>query len=183
MAGPAIHAANVGLQSLVRTVQDGPAAMLDSRLGVIAFARGASIEVPLKDAASVAPPRISPRARRSDLGSAVEAILEELRVSDVHSNKSRSDDHGIHIFIFSDGYPTDDWRTPLLRLADFVKPQAFAVTSVACGLNPDLGALYRISRDGETYHSSELNQETLAAHIHDRMSGTKTADPEGWDPR
>ena len=144
MAGEAIDAVSLGVNTLVNEMRGNPLALETVYLSIITFSRVAKQVVPLTELLSFQPSKLSVRPGTA-LGSALRLLMECLKRDIVKTTETTKGDYKPLIFILTDGQPTDDWEGAADALKSPGTPKAANVFAIGCGLDVDIETLYRIT--------------------------------------
>lgn len=133
MSGEPISAVNQGVQALVDMLRQDPFALETVFLSVIEFSTDAQQTIPLSDLMTFQPPVLTPNGATS-LGAALALTAERIQQEVQLSTASRKGDWRPLVFVFTDGYATDDMRQGVSAIQN-VK----AARVVGCAAGEDAG--------------------------------------------
>lgn len=144
MAGAAIDAVNVAVTNMVRDLLKRPHALETVAISLIAFAGRAKQVVPLTalDLFKVPPLSVSPG---TSLGRALDLLASCIETEVVKNTKDRKGDWRPLVFLFTDGQPTDDWRSTAKRLKTLNSPRIANIYAIGCGEDVDFSVLTEIT--------------------------------------
>lgn len=144
MAGPAIDAVNVAVANMVRDLLKQPHALETVAISLIAFAGRARQVVPLiaLDLFKVPPLSVSPG---TSLGRALDLLTSCIETEVVKTTRDRKGDWRPLVFLFTDGQPTDDWRSAVKRLKSLNSPRIANIYAIGCGEDTDFSVLTEIT--------------------------------------
>lgn len=162
MSGAPIQAVNNGLADFEHALKNDPHALETAHVSVVEFSSDANQVAPLADAASFQAPSLSAGGSTS-LGEALE-LLKDRMDEEVRSRSSdyRGDWKPL-VFLFTDGYPTDDWEPALDAFEQSEQGSAANVIAIGCGPDVDESVLERIAGPEQTLLSKELNEERISS--------------------
>lgn len=132
MAGEPIAAMQMGLHALVDELRGDPYALETVWLSVVTFASTADQAVPLTDINEFHVPELDAGGTTA-LGEAFDVLLERILAEVRTTTEEYKADWRPMVFLFTDGEPTDDWRSPATRFR-----HANRATLVACGAGPEV---------------------------------------------
>lgn len=158
MYGEPIEAVNNGAKLLIRTLRKEGLAMETVKLSFIEFNSTASIKVPLTDLAQVQEPVFTAGGGTS-LGQAFDVLGDSISkdVQVGNPEKEQKGDYKPLVFIFTDGYPTDDWKSALAR---FDKKKVNFI--VSCGVpGADKNVLNEISGPEYVIELESANEDEI----------------------
>ncbi|OUL70314.1 TerY-C metal binding domain-containing protein [Paraburkholderia hospita] len=143
MAGDKIRKMEEGLHSIVRTLRTDPHALETAYVSVIAFAGVAKAIVPLVEVVSFYPPKL-PLGGGTSLGAALTALMDEMDVSVKRSTADQKGDWKPIVYLFTDGRPTDHFRSAISRWNSTYASRATLI-AVGFGGNADLAVLKELT--------------------------------------
>ena len=144
MAGAAIDAVNLGLQTLLGELRSNPLALDNAALSVIAFSGKAEQIVPLTDLTVFQMPRLSIRPGTS-LGAALRLLSDSLRREVNRTTATTKGDYRPLVFLLTDGQPTDDWRAGVQALTEPGMVHPANIYAIGCGPDVDTEILREIT--------------------------------------
>jgi uncharacterized protein YegL len=132
MAGEPIVAVNQGLQMLKSELENEPRAVQTVWLCLISFGGQARLEVPLTELMAFNPPRLG-AGGGTPLGEALRLLNQSIDEDLVLTTGQGSGDYKPLVFIFTDGEPTDDWRTAAQEVKQRARARTANIIAVGCG--------------------------------------------------
>lgn len=114
MTGEPIEQVKNGVQMLVSALRQDPYALETAYLSVIAFNTTASQLVPLTELTSFQAPDLQ-AGGVTELGEALKLVAERASQEVTKTTADTKGDWKPMVFIMTDGMPTDDWESGLLR--------------------------------------------------------------------
>ena len=138
MAGTKIIAVNEGLELLYRTMASDPRVIETEYVSLITFSDNAMQE-PLTDVPNLIAPTLAAHGT-SAMGSAIHLLCDSIRHDLVPSGTIRKGDYRPLVFLFTDGQPTDDWKSASRDLHSLTKQLQPTMYCFGFGydVNPDV---------------------------------------------
>lgn len=144
MSGEPIVAVNQGLQMLKTDLEQEPRAVESVWISIISFGGTAIVDVPLTELMQFNPPTL--RAEGSTpLGEALRLLNRAIDNDVVLSSGQSTGDYKPLVFLFTDGDPTDEWRTPAQEVKQRSKAKTANIIAVGCGPNINTATLKEIT--------------------------------------
>jgi uncharacterized protein YegL len=109
MIGEPLKAVEDGVRQLLNSLKKNPYALETVWLSVITFDVKARITTPLTEFSAFKPPKLSVKPGTA-LGAALDLLQKTMQKDLVKSTKDTKGDYKSLVFIFTDGYPTDNWK-------------------------------------------------------------------------
>ena len=159
MAGEPIAAMQMGIKALISALQEDPQAVDTVWLSIITFDSDAEQVLPLTDIREVAAPPLDAGGTTA-LGQAL-TLLDERMEDEVRTySEDQKADWKPLAFIFTDGAPTDDWKTPVHALKSQNK-----ITVIACGAGPEVNTTILGQIGHKNVRLDNTQPETLMAFL------------------
>jgi uncharacterized protein YegL len=146
MAGPPIAAVNEGLHLIKRDLGSDPRAIETVAISMIAFGGDrATLLHPPTDLPNWIPPVLSTHGG-TPLGSALSLVNSQIdhTVAQRRSAEVAGDWKPL-LFLFTDGEPTDDYRTPAKALRSRTERKMANFVAIGCGPNVNTATLRELS--------------------------------------
>lgn len=144
MAGPGIDEINRGIKTIVSTLQSNPMALETVHLSLITFSRYAKQVVPLTEILSFQAPHLSVRPGTA-LGAATQLLLQCMQREVVKASPVTKGDYKPLVFLFTDGQPTDDWKSAVAMFKKANSPKVANVYAIGCGPDVDTSILRELT--------------------------------------
>lgn len=144
MAGSAIEDVNRAVQVMVRDLRGTPQALDTVAISVITFSGDARLVVPLTPIELFQLPALTIRPGTS-LGRALDLLVSCVSMDVVKTTESRKGDWRPLVFLFTDGQPTDDWRSAAERLKTLTSPRISSIYAIGSGIDVDYSVLHEIT--------------------------------------
>ncbi len=157
-----VDGVNAGLATFAAELRNDPVCAESVEALVIEFGGASRVVSPWSDPNSLVVPTLVANGG-TPLGQALEILLRELR-SEVRLRVEEGDpgDYGAHVWLFSDGNPTDQWEHLLPDLHN--EPRISAINAFAIGPDADLEILRRIVGGlGNVFEIVDLTPERIRA--------------------
>jgi uncharacterized protein YegL len=145
MAGDNIRVLNKGVENLVRTLRMDPHALESVYLSVIVFAGKAKTLTPLIELSSFYPPRL-PLGSGTSLGKALDHLMSDIDKSVVKTTHEVKGDWKPVVYLLTDGKPTDEAASAIMRWKDSYSKKASLVT-VGIGSHADMSTLRQLTEN------------------------------------
>ena len=145
MAGVNLRKMEDGVSAIVRKLRTDPQALETVYFSVIPFAGIAKTLVPLVEIVSFYPPKL-PLGGGTNLGGALDALMDEIDKSVVMTTVDRKGDWQPIVYLFTDGRPTD---SPTQSIDRWNSTYRKRTTLIAVGLGgaADLSVLRRVTEN------------------------------------
>lgn len=153
MNGEPIEALKNGVQIMISSLRQNPQAIETAHLSVITFDATAQQVVPLTDLSSFQMVDIKASGVTA-LGDALKLVANKIDTEVAKTTTEQKGDWKPLVFIFTDGIPTDDWRS---GLAEFKKHKVAFTVACAAGAGSDTSLLKEITEN-------VVSLETADAH-------------------
>jgi len=144
MAGEPIVAVNQGLQLLKNDLEGEPRAVETVWISVISFGGQAQVEVPLTELMAFNAPTLNAEGS-TPLGEALRLLNRSIDNDIIVTTGVHTGDYKPLIFIFTDGDPTDDWRTPARELKQRTQAKTANIIAIGCGPSVNVNNLKEIT--------------------------------------
>ena len=144
MAGTAIKDVNRAVQDMVRELCAKPNVLDTVAMSVITFSNDARLVVPLTPIEFFQIPPLTIRPGTS-LGRALDLLASCVKTDVVRTTKDRKGDWRPLVFLFTDGQPTDDWRSAAERLKALTSPKIANIYAIGSGIDVDYSVLHEIT--------------------------------------
>lgn len=153
MVGENLKKIEDGLASIIKTLRTDPHALETAYVSVIAFAGIAKTIAPLVELVSFYPPKL-PLGGGTNLGAALDALMNEMDKSVVRTTAERKGDWKPIIYLLTDGRPTDN---PTQAIDKWNAGYAKKASLIAVGLGPsaDLSVLRRLTENVILFEASQ----------------------------
>lgn len=145
MAGKNLNNMELGITKIIKTLRSDPYALETAYLSIIAFAGKVRILNPLTEIPNFVPNKL-PIGGGTSLGLALTQLMDEIDRNVVTSSHDRKGDWKPIIFLFTDGSPTDNVDSPIMRWNRSYRTKANLV-AVSIGQDADLGVLKRVTEN------------------------------------
>ncbi|MEL7336848.1 MAG: VWA domain-containing protein, partial [Planctomycetota bacterium] len=130
MRGEPIEAVKVGLQSMLSSLRQDPAALEATHISIISFDREAKVLMPLTSLETFQLPEIEvPQSGPTNMGEALELLLDRMKTEIVKSTEDTKGDWRPLLFLMTDGSPSDSMAYK--EVIPKIQAEKFA-TIVAC---------------------------------------------------
>lgn len=144
MSGEPIVAVNQGMKMLKSDLENEPRAVESVWISVISFGGQERVEVPLIDLLSFIPPTLNAEGS-TPLGGALRLLNQAIDHDVILGSGQHTGDFKPLIFIFTDGEPTDDWRTPASELKQRSQAKTANIIAIGCGSKVNVNTLKEIT--------------------------------------
>lgn len=144
MAGDPIVAVNQGLQFLKSDLETEPRAVESVWISVISFGGQARVEVPLTELMAFIPPILNAEGG-TPLGGALRLLNQAIDNDIISSTGQHTGDYKPLVFLFTDGEPTDEWRTPAQEVKQRTQAKTANIIAVGCGSQVNTTTLKEIT--------------------------------------
>ncbi len=144
MSGEAIVAVNQGLQFLKNELDNEPRAVETVWISVISFGGRANIDVPLTELMAFTPPTLNAEGS-TPMGEALRLLNSAIDHDVILSSGEHTGDYKPLIFLFTDGEPTDEWRTPARELKQRTQAKTANIIAIGCGPSVNINTLKEIT--------------------------------------
>lgn len=143
MVGEPIQQVEEGLANIIKELKMDPFALETVWVSIIVFAGQAKTLVPLQEIVSFYPPRF-PIGSGTSLSQGLGQLMFELRRNIVKTTLERKGDWKPIVFLFTDGFPTDDTRGAITEWQNNWKHNVNMIT-IALGDQTDIGLLGQLT--------------------------------------
>jgi uncharacterized protein YegL len=144
MSGEAIVAVNQGLQFLRNDLENEPRAVESIWISVISFGGNAKVDVPLTELLSFSPPTFIADGS-TPLGEALRLLNQAIDHDVILGSGQHTGDYKPLVFLFTDGKPTDEWRTPAQEVKQRAQAKTANIIAIGCGPEIDSTMLKEIT--------------------------------------
>jgi uncharacterized protein YegL len=144
MSGEAIVAVNQGLQFLKDDLQNEPRAVESVWISLISFGGTATVDVPLTELMAFNPPQLKSEGS-TPLGEALRLLNKAIDNDVILSAGHGTGDYKPLVFVFTDGDPTDEWRTPAQEVKQRSRAKTANIIAVGCGPSVNTANLKEIT--------------------------------------
>lgn len=153
MVGVNLKKMEDGVAAIVKKLRTDPHALETVYLSVIPFAGVAKTLAPLVELVSFYPPKL-PLGGGTNLGAALDALMNELDKSVVRTTADRKGDWQPIVYLFTDGRPTDD---PSKSIDRWTSKYSKKTTLIAVGLGgaADFNVLRRLTENVIVFEDSK----------------------------
>lgn len=143
MAGKNLDNMEMGITRIIKTLRSDPYALETAYLSTIAFAGKVKVLNPLTEISTFVPSKL-PIGGGTSLGLALTKLMDEIDRTVVTSSHDRKGDWKPIVFLFTDGSPTDNVDSPIMRWNKSYRTKANLV-AVSIGQDADLEVLMRLT--------------------------------------
>ena len=133
-----------GLATMLTALRRDPHALESVYLSVITFDASARVAVPLTSLLDFQEPELRVRPGTA-LGAALELLADRMREEVRTTVAGGRGDYRPLVLLLTDGQPSDDWRTPLVRVGVQARPRPANIYAIGCGLDVDYAVLQGIT--------------------------------------
>jgi len=144
MSGEPIVAVNQGLMFLKNDLENEPRAVESIWISVISFGGRATVDVPLTDLLSFIPPTLNAEGS-TPLGEALRLLNQAIDHDIILGSGQHTGDYKPLVFLFTDGEPTDEWRTPAQEVKQRTQAKTANIIAIGCGPNVNVSMLKEIT--------------------------------------
>jgi uncharacterized protein YegL len=181
MSGEAIVSVNQGLQFLKNDLEDEPRAVETVWISVISFGGKATVDVPLTELMAYNPPTLYAEGS-TPMGEAMRLLNQAIDHDVVLSSGQHTGDYRPLIFLFTDGEPTDDWRSAARELKARTQAKTANIVAVGCGPSVNANTLKEITESVmmmENTNQGEFTKlmEWISMSVKQVSQKRTTADP------
>ncbi|RYD78141.1 MAG: VWA domain-containing protein, partial [Verrucomicrobiaceae bacterium] len=156
MIGEGLQGMQQGMETMLRTLRSDPHALETVWLSCITFDREARLVFPLTELTEVQPPTLQVRPGTA-LGAALNLCADRIQKEVRKTTPQHKGDWRPLIILLTDGQPTDDWSSALLRLGQAVKPRPANIYAIGCGEDVDVSGLRELT--DIIFHMREMTEE------------------------
>jgi uncharacterized protein YegL len=153
MSGEPIESLKNGVQVMISSLRQNPQAIETAYISVITFDATAQQLIPLTDLSSFQMVDIRASGQTS-LGEALRLVANKIDTEVAKTTAEQKGDWKPLVFIFTDGIPTDDWRS---GLAEYKKRKVAYTVACSAGPGSDAAVLKEITEN-------VVSLETADAH-------------------
>lgn len=154
MAGEKIVQVNSGLQLLKSDLETEPRAVQTVWISVISFGDGgARVDVALTELMGFIPPSFT-ASGGTPMGEALRLLNQE-----IDNNVRMGSDYKPLVFLFTDGEPTDEWRSAAAAVKQRSQMKTANIIAIGCGSDVNLNTLKEISET--VLHMSNVSSGQL----------------------
>lgn len=143
MAGENHINMELGITKIIKTLRSDPYALETVFLSIIVFAGRSQILNPLTEVSSFVPTKL-PIGSGTSLGLALADLMDEIDLSVSTSTRDKKGDWKPIVFLFTDGTPTDNVETSIMRWNQSYRNNVNLV-AVSIGHDADLQVLKRLT--------------------------------------
>ena len=143
MIGEPIDAMELGVAQMLAGMRRNPYALETVALSVIAFDRQARVLTPLTDIVDFRKPNFELHPGTA-LGGAFDLLAQRIAQEVVRTTREAKGDFRPLVFLFTDGYPTDQWRESFARFKS-IRPKPALVYAFGCGDDVDYAQLQNVA--------------------------------------
>jgi uncharacterized protein YegL len=144
MIGGGLEAVRSGLSAMLAKLRSDPHALDTVHLSVITFDAEARVAVPMTPLLDFQEPllKITPG---TSLGEALTLLANRIQTEVRKTSHDTKGDYRPLVLLLTDGQPSDDWKSPLARIGNQVKPRPANIYAIGCGTDVDYSVLQCIT--------------------------------------
>lgn len=144
MVGEPIVAVNQGLQFLKNDLENEPRAVESIWISIISFGGRATVDVPMTELLSFLPPTLNAEGS-TPLGEALRLLNQAIDHDIILGSGQHTGDYKPLVFLFTDGEPTDEWRTAAQEVKQRTQAKTANIIAIGCGSNVNVSTLKEIT--------------------------------------